>query len=106
MYDGPTTSRYAAVYQDEVRNVRVKVAAVRCGGLCLFEAAEADLLDPRVGRLVLRVKSVGSGGRLVLEGRDKKTVRDHVENCASCHLRNLDVWQNPRLVRGDVDHSC
>jgi hypothetical protein len=35
---------------------------------------KADSLDPRVGRLVLRVKSVGSGGRLVLEGRDKKTV--------------------------------
>jgi hypothetical protein len=49
---------------------------------------------------------VCSGGRLVLEGRDKKTVRDHVENCAPCHLPNLDIWQNPRLARGDVDHSC
>jgi hypothetical protein len=67
---------------------------------------KADSLDPRVGRLVLRVKSVGSGGRLVLEGRDKKTVRDHVENCAPCHLLNLNIWQNPRLARGDVVHSC
>jgi hypothetical protein len=32
---------------------------------------------------VLRVKSVGSGGRLVLEGRDKKTVRDHVRELCS-----------------------
>jgi hypothetical protein len=46
------------------------------------------------------------GGRLVLDGRDKKTVRDHVENCAPCHLPNLDIWQNPTLARGDVDHSC
>jgi hypothetical protein len=67
---------------------------------------KADSLDPRVGRLVLRVKSVGSGGRLVLKGRDKKTARDHVENCAPCHLPNLDIWQNPRLERGNVDHSC
>jgi hypothetical protein len=44
---------------------------------------KADSLDPRVGRLVLRVKSVGSGGRLVPEGRDKKTVRDHVEPLCS-----------------------
>jgi hypothetical protein len=67
---------------------------------------KADSLDPRVGRLVLIVKSVGSGGRLVLKGHDKKTVRDHVENCAPCHLPNLDIRQNPRLARGDVDHSC
>jgi hypothetical protein len=53
---------------------------------------KADSLDPRVGRLaVLRVKSVGSGGRLVLEGRNKKTIRHHVENCAPCHLPNLDI---------------
>jgi hypothetical protein len=51
---------------------------------------KADSLDPRVGRLVLRVKSVGSGSRLVLEGRDRKTVRDHVKNCAPCHLP-LDI---------------
>jgi hypothetical protein len=67
---------------------------------------KADSLDPRVGRLVLRVKSVGSGGRLVLEGRDRKLIRDHVENCAPCHLPNLEIWQNPKLAREDVDHGC
>lgn len=64
------------------------------------------LTDPRVGRLDLRVKLVGSGGRLVPEGRDKKTVKDHVENRAPCHLSNLDIWQNPGLTRGDVDLNC
>jgi hypothetical protein len=67
---------------------------------------KADSLDPRVGRSILRVKSIGIGGRLVLEGRDKNTVTDHVKNWASCHLPNLDIWRNPRLVRGDVDQSC
>jgi hypothetical protein len=52
---------------------------------------KADSLDPRVGHLILRVKSVGSGGRLVLKGRDKKRDRDHVENGAPCHLPNLDT---------------
>jgi hypothetical protein len=28
------------------------------------------------------------------------------KNCAPCHLPNLDIWQNPRLAHGDVDHSC
>jgi hypothetical protein len=76
------------------------------GDFVYLKRQKAYSLNPRVGRLVLRVKSVGSGGRLVLEGRDKKTARDHVENCAPCHLPNLDIWQNPKLVRGDVDHSC
>jgi hypothetical protein len=67
---------------------------------------KADSPDTRVGRLVLRVKSVDSGGRLVLEGRDRKLIRDHVENCAPCHLPNLDIWRNPKLARGDVDHGC
>jgi hypothetical protein len=56
------------------------------GGFVSLKRQKAESLDPRVGRLVMRVKSVGRGGRLVLEGRDKKTVRDHVENCAPCHL--------------------
>jgi hypothetical protein len=45
------------------------------GDFVYLKRQKADSLDPRVGRLALRVKSVGSGGRLVLEGRDKKPVR-------------------------------
>jgi hypothetical protein len=67
---------------------------------------KADSLDPRVGRLLLRVKSIGSGSCLVLEWRDRKTVRDHVKNCAPCHLLNLDIGQNSRFASGDVDHTC
>jgi hypothetical protein len=76
------------------------------GDFVYLKRQKADSLDTRVGRLVLGVKSVGSGGRLVLEGRDRKLIRDHVENCAPCHLPNLDLWQNPKLARGDVDHGC
>jgi hypothetical protein len=76
------------------------------GDFVYLKRQKADSLDPRVGRLVLRVKSVGSGGRLVLEGRDKKLIRDHVENCAPCHHPNLYIWQNPKLACGDVDHGC
>jgi hypothetical protein len=78
------------------------------GDFVYLKRQKADSLDPSlVRRLVLRVKSVtGSGGRLVPEGRDRKLIRDHVENCAPCHLPNLDLWQNPKLARGDVDHGC
>jgi hypothetical protein len=45
-------------------------------------------------------------GRLVLEGRDKKTIKEHVENCAPCHNPNIDLWQNPELAKGDTDQAC
>jgi hypothetical protein len=35
---------------------------------------------------------------LLLEGRDQKTIREHVENCAPCHIPNIDLYQNPALA--------
>ena len=35
---------------------------------------------------------------MLLEGRDRKRIRDHVENCAPCHNPNIDLWQNPQLA--------
>jgi hypothetical protein len=48
----------------------------------LYSAGSADNFDDLP-------QSVGSGGRLILEGRDKQTIRDSMENCPSCHLFNL-----------------
>jgi hypothetical protein len=102
-----------AQHQDMLRYTKTqfgtfapKLQRFVAGDFVYLKRQKADSLDPRVGRLVLRVKSVGSGGRLVLEGRDRKLIRDHVENCAPCHLPNLDIWQNPKLARRDVDHGC
>jgi hypothetical protein len=63
-------------------------------------------LDFKVGRLILRVKHDLDNGRLVLEGRDKKTIKEHVENCAPCHNPNIDLWQNPELAKGATDQAC
>jgi hypothetical protein len=84
----------------------LKLQRFVAGDFVYLNWQQADSLDLRVGRLVLKVKSVGSGGRLILEGHDRKTIRDHVENYAPCYLPNLNIWQNPKLARGDVDHSC
>jgi hypothetical protein len=74
---------------------------------------KADSLDPRVGRLVLRVKSVDSGGRLVLEGRDKKTVEDQCrELCSVSPSRSgylaepeVSAWRcRPQLPGLPPDH--
>jgi hypothetical protein len=39
-------------------------------------------MDPRVGRIILHIAKVEPNGRLLLEGRDRKQICDHVENCA------------------------
>jgi hypothetical protein len=84
-----------------------KVAAVHSRELCVLEAAEGGFFGPE-GRSISFESQVGpgSGGRLVLEGHDKKTVKDHVENCAPCHIPIINIWQNSRLAREDIDHSC
>jgi ribosomal protein L37AE/L43A len=63
-------------------------------------------MDPRVGRIILRITKVEGNGRLLLEGRDRKQIRDHVENCAPCHNPNIDLWQKPQLANQDLDQAC
>jgi hypothetical protein len=66
----------------------------------------ADSMDPKSGRIILRVKKVLGTGRLLLEGRDTKTIKEHVENCAPCHNPNIDLFQNPALADQDIDQAC
>jgi hypothetical protein len=83
-----------------------KLHRFAAGDLVYLKRQKADSMDPRVGRLILRVVSAGSGGRLVLERRNKKQSREHVENCAPCHNQKIDLWQNPELARRDLDRAC
>jgi hypothetical protein len=76
------------------------------GDLVYLCRQPADSLDSKVGRLILRVKQDLGNGRLVLEGRDKKTIKEHVKNCAPCHNPNINLWQNPELAKGDTDQAC
>jgi hypothetical protein len=36
-------------------------------------------MDSRVGRIILRIAKVKPNGRLLLEGRNRKQICDHVE---------------------------
>jgi hypothetical protein len=83
-----------------------KLHRFAAGNLVYLKRQKTDSMHPRVGRLILTVVSAGSGGRLVLEGRDKKQLREHVENCAPCHNPNINMWQNPELAMGDLDQAC
>jgi ribosomal protein L37AE/L43A len=63
-------------------------------------------MDPRVGRIILRRAKVEPNGRLLLEGCDRKQIRDHMKNCAPCHNPNIDLWQNPQRAKQDLDQAC
>jgi hypothetical protein len=74
--------------------------------LVYLKRQKADPMDSRVGRIILRIAKVEPDGRLLLEGRDHKQICDHMENCAPCHNPNIDLWQNPQLVKQDLDQAC
>jgi hypothetical protein len=51
-----------------------------------------------VGCVILCVHKVLLSKVLLLEGRDGHTWKDHVRNCAPCHLPNVDGQMDPSLV--------
>lgn len=83
-----------------------KLRRFEVGDLVYLKRQKADSMDPRVGRIILRVTRVDPSGMLTLEGRDRKQIRENVENCAPCHNPNIDPYQNPKLARGDIDYEC
>jgi hypothetical protein len=86
------TLRYA---QTRLGDYKLKLKRFEVGDLVYLKRQKADFMDPRVGRIILRIAKVEPNGRLLSEGRDCKQIRDHVENCAPCHNPNIDLWQNP-----------
>jgi hypothetical protein len=97
------TLRYAHTRSGDYKR---KLNRFEVGDLVYLKRQKFDSMDPRVGRIILRIIKVESNGRLLLEGRDRKQIRDHVENCAPCHNPNIDLWQNPQLAKQDLDQAC
>ena len=83
-----------------------KLRRFEVGDLVYLKRQKADSMDPRVGRIILRVTRIDSSGILTSEGRDGRQIRENVANCAPCHNPNIDLYQNPKLARGDVDYEC
>ncbi|GAQ92744.1 Integrase core domain and FYVE/PHD zinc finger containing protein [Klebsormidium nitens] len=88
------------------RDFKPKLRRYEVGDLVYLRRQPADSLDPKVGRLILRVKELKGTGRVLLEGRDQKTITEHVENCAPCHNPSIDLWQNPVFTEADRDQAC
>jgi len=58
------------------------------------------------GHIILRVQKVLAFGILMLEGRDDVVWKDHVHNCAPCHLPNVDGIVELSLVVVRADLKC
>ncbi len=55
------------------------------------------ILDVTTRRVIIHVRKVLPFG-VLLEGRDGQTWKDHVHNCAPCHLPNVDGQMDPTLA--------
>jgi len=56
------------------------------------------MLDVMASRTILQVRKVLAFGVLMLEGHDDVVWKDHVRNCAPCHLPNVDGTVDPSLA--------
>jgi hypothetical protein len=63
-------------------------------------------LDVIIGHVILCVQKVVPFRVLLLEGQDGRTWKDHVHNCAPCHLPNVDGQMDPSLVVVLVNLRC
>jgi hypothetical protein len=66
-----------------------------------------DTLDTRARARIVRVKEVAPNGVLELEGSDARTVRVHMERCASCHrVYIVDDHVDPRVAVPPANFAC
>ncbi|BBM99042.1 hypothetical protein Mp_1g18210 [Marchantia polymorpha subsp. ruderalis] len=89
------TLRYATIrgggYRPSIRRFRV-------GDYVYLQQTAPTTLDVTAGRIILRVREVLPSGVLMLQGRDGVVWKDHVRNCAPCHLPNVDGTMDPSLT--------
>jgi hypothetical protein len=97
------TLRYATIrgggYRPSIRRFHV-------GDYVYLQQTSPTMLDVTAGRTILRMRKVLAFGVLMLEGRDGVVWKDHVHNCAPCHLPNVDGRVDPSLVVIRTDLRC
>ena len=89
------TLRYATIRGG---GFRPSIRRFHVGDYVYLQQTAPTTLDVTAGRTILRVREVLSSGVLMLEGRDGVVWKDHVRNCAPCHLPNVDGTMDPSLA--------
>jgi hypothetical protein len=97
------TLRYAIIrgggYRPSIRRFHV-------GDYVYLQQTTPTTLDVTAGRTILRVREVLASGVLMLEGHDGVVWKDHVRNCAPCHLPNVDGTVDPSLAMVRAGLKC
>lgn len=97
------TQRYAKIRGG---GYRPRIRRYEPGDYVYLEQVAPTTLDVTAGRVILRVKEVGSSGVLTLEGRDGMIWKDHARNVAPCHLPFLDGAVDPSAAVIPAGWKC
>jgi hypothetical protein len=85
---------------------RPSIRKFHVGDYVYLQQTALTTLDVMPGRTILRMREVLDFGVLMLEGHDGVVWKDHVRNCAPCHLPNVDGTVDPSLVVVWVGLRC
>jgi hypothetical protein len=77
---------------------RPSIKRFSLGDFVYLQQVAPTTLDVVAWCTILRVREVLPSGVLLLEGRDGMDWKDHVQNCASCHLPNIDGTVDPTVA--------
>ncbi|BBN03070.1 hypothetical protein Mp_2g20450 [Marchantia polymorpha subsp. ruderalis] len=89
------TLRYAIIRGG---GYRLSIRRFHVGDYIYLQQTAPTTLDVTAGRTILRVREVLPSGVLLFESRDGIVWKDHVRNCAPCHLPNVDGTMDPSLA--------
>ncbi len=76
------------------------------GDFVYLQRQPNDTLDTASSHTILRIKAIRASCVLELQGADGHTIRDHSENCAPCHLPNLDPTIITSTWIPPLDYPC
>ncbi len=76
------------------------------GDYVYLQQTTPTTLDVTTDRVILHVQKVLPFEIFLLEGQDGQTWKDHVCNCALCHLPNVDGQIDPSLAVIHVGLQC
>lgn len=97
------TLRYASLRDGRYQPKLVRFSP---GDYVYLHNPQSSTLQISARPQILRVKRAGNTGTLTLEGRDGRTVDVNAEQCAPCHLANIDTATHTGLRVNLEDTAC
>jgi hypothetical protein len=97
------TLRYAIIWGG---SYRPSIHRFHVGDCVYLQQTTLTTLDVTACCTILRMREVLVSGILMLEGCDGVVWKDHVRNCAPCHLPNVDGTFDPSLAMVRAGLRC